>query len=138
MLDVQIVVYYRILCRHCAGERAVLRTYVTSERAVDRADVAVSTDVAGRVDGSGNIDITVDIKRAVKVGGSVDFEAAGFERAKLAETSRGHSPVFYHGVVARLSDFNLRLERTVCSGEVAGYIGFVGCKACLLYTSRCV
>ena len=127
MLDFQVVVYHSILCRHCARERTVLHAYVAGERAVDRADVAVSTDVAGRVDGSGNVDIAVNAKRAVKVGGSVDFKPAKFstacfERAELAETGSRHRSVFYHGVVARRSDFNLRPERTVCSGEVAGYV----------------
>ena len=120
MLDVQVVVYHSILCRHFARERTVLRAYVAGERAVDRGDVAVSSDVAGRVDIAGNV------KRAVKVGGSVDFKPAKFstacfERAELAETGGRHRSVFYHGFVARHSDFNLRPERTVCSGEVAGY-----------------
>ena len=125
--DVQVVVYHSILCRHCARERTVLRAYVAGERAVDRADVAVSADVAGRVDGPGSVDIAVNAKRAVKFGGSVDFKPAKFstacfERAELAETGGRHRSVFYHGVVARHSDFNLRPERTVCSGEVAGYV----------------
>ena len=73
------------------------------------------------------MDIAVNAKRAVKFGGSVDFKPAKFstacfERAELAETGGRHRSVFYHGVVARHSDFNLRPERTVCSGEVAGYV----------------